>query len=51
MFYSPMLQKMIAQTRHKCLLELLKARFGTVPRDVVKRLQAIEDPKKLPLDF
>jgi hypothetical protein len=44
---SPMLQKMIAEAHHKDILALLKARFGTIPRDVTKRLQNVLDEEKL----
>ena len=47
MFESPMLVKMMAETIHKITLALLKARFGTVPRDVTRHLRAILDEEKL----
>lgn len=47
MIESPLLQKMIAETLHKGILAVLKARFGTVPRDVTRHLQAILDEEKL----
>jgi hypothetical protein len=47
MIESPLLQKMIAGALHRIILALLKARFGTVPRDMVKRLQGILDQEKL----
>jgi hypothetical protein len=47
MIESPLLQKMIAESRHEGILDLLKARFGTVPRDVTRHLREILDDKKL----
>jgi hypothetical protein len=47
MIESPMLKKMRAETLHKAILTFLKARFGTVPRDVTRRLQAILDEERL----
>jgi hypothetical protein len=47
MFESPLLQKMIADRIHKITLALLKARFGTVPRDVTRLLREILDEEKL----
>jgi hypothetical protein len=47
MFESPMLVKMLAERSHKGILALLKARFGTVPRDVTRHLRAILDEEKL----
>ena len=47
MFESPMLQKMLAGKMHETILDLLKVRFGTVPRNVTKPLREILDEKKL----
>ncbi len=47
MFESPMLTKMMAERTHKVILALLKARFGTVPRDVTRHLRAILDEERL----
>jgi tRNA modification GTPase len=47
MIESPLLQKMIAEGRHKDILALLKARFGTVPRDVTRHLRDVLDDKKI----
>jgi hypothetical protein len=47
MFESPLLKKMMAETRHEGILDILKDRFGTVPRDVTKHLHEILDEKKL----
>lgn len=44
---SPMLVKMRAETIQKVTLALLKARFGTIPRNVTKLFQNILDEKKL----
>ena len=47
MFESPLLRKMRAETIHKVILAVLKARFRAVPRDVVKYLRDILDEEKL----
>jgi hypothetical protein len=47
MIESPILQKMRAETIHELILDLLKERFGTVPRDVTNYLREIIDEKKL----
>jgi len=47
MIESPLLQKMRAQTLHEAMLEFLKGRFGTVPRDVSRLILATLDEKKL----
>ncbi len=47
MLESPMLQKMIAQRIHELILDVLKDRFGTVPRDVTRRLREVLDEDKL----
>jgi hypothetical protein len=47
MIESPMLQKMISEARHRDILAVLKARFGTVPRDVARHLGAVLDEDKL----
>jgi hypothetical protein len=47
MFESPVLQKFVAERGHKYILALLKARFGTVPRDVTRLLRDVLDDKKI----
>jgi hypothetical protein len=47
MIESPLLQQMIAEARHEGILDILKDRFGTVPRDVTRHLRSILDDKKL----
>jgi hypothetical protein len=47
MFESPVLQKFVAERLHEAILALLKARFGTVPRDVTRLLRDVLDEKKL----
>jgi hypothetical protein len=47
MIESPMLQRMIAEKLHKVIFALLKARFGTVPRDVTRHIRAILDEDEL----
>jgi hypothetical protein len=47
MIESPLLQKMLAERIHDLIFDSLKARFGTIPRDVARHLRAIIDDKKL----
>jgi hypothetical protein len=47
MFESPMLHKILAEARQRTLLAFLKGRFGTVPRDVTRRVRKIYDDKTL----
>ncbi|HTU21688.1 MAG TPA: hypothetical protein VMG10_26865 [Gemmataceae bacterium] len=47
MFESPLLQKWLAERLHEAIREVLKARFGTVPRDVNRLLREILDERKL----
>jgi hypothetical protein len=47
MIESPLLQRMMAARTHDLILDALKDRFGTVPRDVSKRLREIINEKKL----
>ena len=47
MIESPMLRRICAENSQETLLEVLKGRFGTVPRDVTKLLRAVVDEKKL----
>jgi hypothetical protein len=47
MIESPLLQKMIAEKLYEAILEALKARFGTVPRDVNRLLREILNERKL----
>jgi hypothetical protein len=47
MIESPILQKMMAKTRHETILVVLKARFGAVARDVTRLLREILDERKL----
>jgi hypothetical protein len=44
---SPMLQRMVAKSLHVAIQEALKARFGSVPRDVTRLLGDILDERKL----
>ena len=39
MIESPLLQKMIAESKHDDILAILKDRFQTVPRDITKHLR------------
>src|SRR5262249_10312234 len=47
MIESPILQKMRAGTLQAAILDVLKDRFGTVPRDVTKHLREALDEKQL----
>ena len=47
MIESPLVQQWKAETAHDFLLDVLRARFDRVPRDVSKRLLAINDEKLL----
>jgi hypothetical protein len=44
---SPLLLQFLAEPCHKSIEAVLKARFGSVPRDVGKRLRAILDEERL----
>jgi hypothetical protein len=47
MIESPLLQRMIAQRFHEAILDVLRARFGTVPRDVTRHLREVIDEQQL----
>ncbi len=47
MIESPLIQELRAEAVHDVILEVLKDRFGAVPRDVRKLLRAILDEKRL----
>lgn len=47
MFESPLLMKLIADRFHKTIGRVLKARFGSVPRDVTRLLGEILDEERL----
>jgi hypothetical protein len=47
MIESPLLQKMVADSLHRVLQVALRARFGSVPRDVTRLLRNILDDRKL----
>jgi hypothetical protein len=47
MIESPMLQKLIAEKLNKAIQEVLKVRFGSVPRDVNRHLSEILHERKL----
>ncbi len=44
---SPLVQKVLAQRLHPLILDILKDRFGVVPRDVTRRVRAIIPEKRL----
>ena len=47
MIESPILQKFVAGRLHEVILDILKVRFGTIPRDVRKQLRGVLDERKL----
>jgi hypothetical protein len=47
MIESPLIQEMKAELLHEVILDVLKDRFRTVPRDVTRPLRKIIDEKKL----
>lgn len=47
MFESPVLQRFVARRFHEAILDVLKTRFGTAPRDVTRHLREVIDEKKL----
>lgn len=47
MIESPLVQRWKADSVHAVILDTLKDRFKTVPRDVSKRLREVIDEKKL----
>lgn len=47
MIESPLIQELVAQTRHKAIVEFLEARFGTVPLEVSRHLSKILDEQRL----
>ncbi len=47
MFESPVLQRFVAARFHDAILDVLKARFGTVPTAVTKHLREVIDEQRL----
>jgi hypothetical protein len=47
MIESPLLQKIMAERSQDLIIEALKARFDTVPREVTRPLREVLDEKKL----
>ena len=47
MIESPLIQELIAQTRHADTLQILETRFGAVPAEIAVPLQAILDDNRL----
>jgi hypothetical protein len=47
MFESPVLQRFVAGRLHEAILAALKARFGTVPRDVTRLLRDVIEERRL----
>jgi hypothetical protein len=46
MIESPLMQKMMAEAHNRATLRILRGRFGTVPRDMTKRLGEIIDEER-----
>lgn len=44
---SPFIIELLAQTRQDNIIQVLEARFGGVPPEVVLQLRAIQDERKL----
>jgi hypothetical protein len=47
MIESPVIERLLAKTRRKDILEVLKERFHTVPRDITTRLDSAVKEKEL----
>jgi hypothetical protein len=47
MIESPLIQEIVACTKHDMILQFLEGRFGAVPADVAMRVRRISDEDKL----
>lgn len=47
MIESPLLRRLVAENVQDAIREVLKARFDTVPRDVMRLLRKVLDERKL----
>ena len=47
MIESPLIQEIVARTKHEMILQFLEGRFGTVPADVAMRVRSISEEEKL----
>ena len=47
MIESPLIQELMAETKHKDILRFLAARFGPIPKDLATALQNIQDTERL----
>jgi hypothetical protein len=47
MIESPLIQEIVAETKHEAILTFLRARFGSVPEPVVSALRSIQDVHRL----
>ncbi len=47
MIESPLIQEIVARTKHESIIQFLEARFGSVPLDVAIQLRTILDEQKL----
>jgi hypothetical protein len=43
----PLIQKLIAETKHKAIIDVLKVRFGEVPQELVSKLGRIRKENRL----
>jgi hypothetical protein len=44
---SPLIQKLLNETRHQYLVKILQARFGSAPVELVEEIEAVRDEDKL----
>jgi hypothetical protein len=51
MLESPVLQKLIAETKHDYILKLLQSRFGSLPKETVAHVRRIRKEKRLDVLF
>jgi hypothetical protein len=47
MIESPLIQEIVAETKHGAILTFLRGRFGSVPPERTQKLQTIYDVQKL----
>lgn len=47
MFESPLIREILAQARHRDILQVLEIRFGPIPPDLARLIQTVEAETKL----
>ncbi len=47
MIESPLIQEIVARTKHETIVQFLDGRFGAVPADVAVQLKGILDEERL----